>query len=203
MPLQYNEIRHRFRRFLPVVVDIETGGLDNKTSPILEIAIHFLKLENSVLTLDDHLHYYIKPFSGAKMDPESIKFIGYKENEITNSIDEHTGLLSICEQVKERTKKENCTRAILVGHNAHFDLSFFNTAMERCQLKSPFHQFSTIDTVSISALIFGQTVLCQACKIAGIDWDNSQAHNALYDCTQTAKLFCHTVNQTHQMQTIK
>ena len=197
--MESSEISQRFRRFLPVVVDIETGGLDHQKAPIVEIALYFLKMENSHLCLDNYLHFHIKPFEGSKIEAESIEFIGYKSEQIPHKEEEHSAFSSICRTIKQRVIDENCTRAILVGHNAHFDLSFFNAAMKRCQLKSPFHEFSTIDTVSISALLLGHTVLCQACKIANIEWDSQQAHSALYDCEKTATLFCQGVNQMNAL----
>ncbi|HID00744.1 MAG TPA: ribonuclease T, partial [Piscirickettsiaceae bacterium] len=58
----------------------------------------------------------------------------------------------------------------------------------------PFHQFSTFDTVTLSGLIYGETVLAKAVKAAGIEWDQKQAHCALYDTLKTAELFCRIVN---------
>jgi ribonuclease T len=84
----------------------------------------------------------------------------------------------------------------LVGHNAHFDLGFLNAAVLRTNSKnhSSFHQFSVFDTVTLSALAFGQTVLARACKAAGLDFDGNDAHSALYDMQKTAELFCHILN---------
>jgi ribonuclease T len=49
----------------------------------------------------------------------------------------------------------------LVGHNAHFDLGFLQAAIARTGTKNqnPFHSFSVFDTVTLSAVMFGQTVL--------------------------------------------
>jgi ribonuclease T len=35
-------LKERFRKFLPVVVDLETGGFDSKKNAILEIAIQLI-----------------------------------------------------------------------------------------------------------------------------------------------------------------
>lgn len=192
-------IGQRFRRFLPVVVDIETGGLDHQKAPIIEIALCFLKMDGDLLSVDQHLHFHIQPFSGSVLEPESVEFIGYQIDDIADQKEEQEAFRLICQAVKQRVKQENCTRAILVGHNAHFDLTFFNAALSRCQLASPFHHFSTLDTVSLSALLLGHTVLCQACQIMDIEWDSKQAHNALYDCQKTAQLFCQMVNQARKI----
>jgi ribonuclease T len=94
----------------------------------------------------------------------------------------------------------DCNRAILVGHNAAFDLSFVNAAIQRTGHKrSPFHPFSTFDTVSLAGLAYGQTVLSRAVQAAGIPWNGNEAHSAVYDAEQTAELFCRIVNQWRAM----
>jgi DNA polymerase III epsilon subunit-like protein len=84
-----------------------------------------------------------------------------------------------CALTSSHSIPEECTRAILVGHNAFFDLGFLVAASNRAKLKSPFHQFSTIDTVSLSALYYGETVLAKAMRVAGIEWEDVNAHSAI------------------------
>jgi ribonuclease T len=84
----------------------------------------------------------------------------------------------------------------MVGHNAHFDLGFMNAASQRNQIKrNPFHPFSCFDTSTLAGLAYGQTVLAKACQAANIDFDNREAHSALYDAMKTAELFCGIVNR--------
>ena len=67
-----------------------------------------------------------------------------------------------------RRARHDCQRAILVGHNAHFDLGFLNAAVARVAHKrNPFHPFSTFDTVTLAGLAYGQTVLSRAVQAAG------------------------------------
>ncbi|WP_251268266.1 exonuclease domain-containing protein, partial [Enterobacter hormaechei] len=88
------------------------------------------------------------------------------------------------------------SRAIMVAHNATFDHSFTMAAAERAGLKrNPFHPFVTFDTAALSGLALGQTVLSKACIAAGMAFDGTQAHSALYDTQQTAQLFCEIVNR--------
>ena len=85
---------------------------------------------------------------------------------------------------------------MIVAHNAAFDHGFLNSAIERCNIKrTPFHPFVSFDTTTLSGLALGQTVLAKACAAAKIDFDNSQAHSALYDTERTAELFCFIVNK--------
>jgi ribonuclease T len=93
-------------------------------------------------------------------------------------------------------KELSCKRAILVGHNASFDLNFINEAANRCSLKrNPFHPFSCFDTATLCGLAYGHTVLAKAVDLAGFEWDVDQAHGAAYDAEKTADIFCDVVNR--------
>ena len=110
--------------------------------------------------------------------------------------DEKTALRRIFKGLKDVRRDEECRQCVLIGHNAHFDLAFLNAAVLRTNSKNhnPFHNFSVFDTVTLSALAFGQTVLARACKAAGLEFDGKNAHSALYDTQKTAELFCHILN---------
>ena len=98
--------------------------------------------------------------------------------------------------VRKAQKAAGCARAVVVAHNAAFDHGFLNAAIERHNIKrTPFHPFVSFDTTSLAGLALGQTVLAKACRTAGIEFDNSQAHSALYDTERTAELFCYIVNK--------
>ncbi len=191
-------IKDRFRGFLPVVVDVETAGFDPHKNALVEIAIVTLKMNNQgLLTRDRTIQTNVLPFKGSVLDPGALKFIGVEDptHPFRNALPEAEALSKCFEPIKQQLKQTECTRAILVGHNAFFDLSFIKSASERCHIKSPFHQFSTFDTVSLSGLVYGQTVLAKAVMQAGFDWDNEQSHSAQYDTEKTADLFCKIVNQ--------
>lgn len=191
-------IKDRFRGFLPVVVDVETAGFDPKTNALIEIAVVTLKMtSDGLLKKDRTIQANVLPFKGSKLDEGALKFIGVEDptHPFRMAISEKEALEKCFKPIKQLLKEQDCSRAILVGHNAFFDLSFVKAATERCKLKSPFHEFSTFDTVSLAGLMYGQTVLAKAATEAGIDWDNSKAHSAEYDTEKTADLFCKIVNQ--------
>lgn len=192
-------IATRFRGFLPVVVDVETGGVNPATDALLEIAAIPLDMdrEGKIFPLEA-TSAHIEPFEGLKLNPESMKVNGIKlENPFRFAVTEKEALRKLFKAIKATVKEKNCTRAILVGHNAHFDLAFLNAAIERNKLKnhSPFHPFSVMDTVTLSALAYGQTVLARAIECAKIEWDSQSAHSALYDTQKTAELFCQIFNE--------
>lgn len=192
------QIKDRFRGFLPIVVDVETAGFNADTDALIEMAVVTLRM-NSRGTLERDTTYSrnILPFEGANLDPSALKFIGVDDpfHPFRRAVSETEALNALFAPINQQIKESGCSRAILVGHNAFFDLGFVKKAAERTQIKSPFHEFSTFDTVSLAGLVHGQTVLAKAVEKAGMSWDNQQAHSAVYDTEKTADLFCQIVNQ--------
>lgn len=195
---EYNPIiAKRFRGFLPVVVDVETAGFNDKTDALLEIAAVTLNMdEMGNLSLAETLHSHVEPFEGANLDPKALAFNGIDPSHpFRDALSEKQALKKIFTPIRHAVKQSSCNRAVLVGHNAFFDLGFINAAVERTSYKrNPFHPFSTFDTVSLAALAYGQTVLAKAATSAGLDWDTREAHSAIYDAEQTARLFCIIMN---------
>ena len=190
--------KHRFRGFLPVVVDLETGGFNASTDGILEIAATFFELDDTgQLSVSHTIARNVDPFEGANLEPSALEFTGIDpENPLREAVPEEIALGDIFGEVRREVKDKGCNRAILVGHNAHFDAGFLNAATERCQIKrNPFHPFSCFDTSTLAGLAYGHTVLAQACKRAGIEFSNSEAHSADYDAQKTAELFAGIVNR--------
>ena len=189
---------HRFRGFLPVVIDVETGGFNAKTDALLEIAAVLLDFsDDGALGRTETIRYHVKPFEGANMDPASLAVNGIDPNHpLRPAIDERDALQRVFREVRRAVRETRCNRAILVGHNAAFDLGFLNEAIERSSIKrNPFHPFSCFDTATLCGVAFGQTVLARAVAAAGFDWDEESAHSAAYDAEITADLFCEIVNR--------
>ena len=192
-PTSPDAIASRFRGFLPVVVDVETGGFNPATDALLEIGAVLLKIgDDGELVPGDTMRYHVKPFPGGRLDPASLQVTGIDPyHPLRPAIDESEALRSLFQRIRKEVKDHECKRAILVGHNSFFDLQFINAAVERSGVKrNPFHPFSSFDTVTLAGCTFGQTVLGRAVAAAGLEWDDSQAHSALYDATMTAQLFC-------------
>lgn len=191
-------ISKRFRGFLPVVVDVETGGFNCNTDALLEIAAVFVDpQEDGSLLRGETVRYHVKPFEGANMEPASLAVNGIDPNHpLRPAIDERDALQRIFREVRREIREHECTRAILVGHNAAFDLGFVNEAIRRTGMKrNPFHPFSCFDTATLCGVAFGQTVLARAVQAAGMEWDEKSAHSAAYDAEITADIFCDIVNR--------
>jgi ribonuclease T len=196
-------IAQRFRGFLPVVVDIETAGFIAETDALLEIAAVLLERDpvegwRRALTVGHH----VQPFPGARLDEAALRFNGIDPfHPFRFAVSETHALNDIFEHVRKAVQAHGCTRAILVGHNPAFDLSFMRAAVERAGVRrNPFHAFSTFDTASLAGVAYGQTVLARAVAAAGMSWDAQAAHSAVYDAEKTADLFCAIVNRWDRLQ---
>lgn len=195
-------IAHRFRSFLPVVVDIETGGLSSATDAVLQLAAVILRMDEGGLLYPAETHTtHVEAFPGANIDPKSLELNGIDpDHPLRMAKPEEEALRQIFRPVRQEIRDTRCTRAVLVGHNAWFDLGFLNAAVERTGFKrNPFHPFSSFDTATLAGLAFGQTVLAKAVKAAGMEWDAREAHSAIYDAEKTADLFCTIVNRWDEL----
>ncbi len=199
-------IARRFRGFLPVVVDVETAGFDARRHALLEIAAVIIRMRpDGLLEPAAPLACHVLPFVGSEIDPRALAFNGIDpDHPFRDAVAEHEALARILVPIRKAVAAAGCNRAILVGHNAHFDLNFLAAAVERTGFKrNPFHAFSVFDTVSLAGLMFGQTVLAKAARAAGLGWQNSEAHAALYDAGQTARLFCAIVNRWQELDPVR
>jgi ribonuclease T len=191
-------ISRRFRGFLPVVVDLETGGFNCQTDALLEIAAVLLKMDDDgTVTRGETIACHVQPFAGANLEPAALEVTGIDPfNPLRLAKAEREALQYVFKPVRDAMKEAGCKRAILVAHNAHFDLGFMNEAIARTGVKrSPFHPFSVLDTATLCGVAYGQTVLAQAAVAAGLPWDSASAHSAIYDAELTADLFCQIVNR--------
>ncbi len=191
-------IASRFRGYLPVVVDVETGGFNPQTDALLEVAAVMLGIDADGCWHRIETHAcHVQPFPGANLEASALEFNRIDpDHPLRFAVPEREALATIFGPIRSAVKASGCTRAVLVGHNPSFDLSFVNAAVERTSFKrNPFHPFSTFDTATLGGLAYGQTVLSRAVEAAGIDWDSRDAHSAIYDAEKTADLFCAIVNR--------
>jgi ribonuclease T len=196
----------RFRSYLPVIVDIETAGFDPKHHALLEIAAVLLDMDESGrLKPSSTVACHVIPFEGSKLDRAALDFNGIDPyHPFRFAVDEKQALKTVFEPIRKAIKTNQCTRAILVGHNPAFDIAFLNAAVERTKIKkNPFHPFSTFDTATLCGLAYGQTVLARSAKAAGLEWNADEAHSAKYDARMTAELFCQIVNRWEEMSALQ
>ena len=188
----------RFRGFYPVVIDVETGGFNPTEDALLDVGVIFLTTDHNgqivkertlslPVTAEPGLNLHAASLNVNKINPKDPNRTSFKEDVV---------ITTLFKELRESMKEHDCRRAVLVGHNAFFDHQFIFAAAERQKVKrNPLHPFSCLDTVTLSALACGHTVLAKACEIANISFDSSTAHTALYDAQKTAELFCYIVNR--------
>ena len=195
---RHTTIASRFRGFLPVVVDVETGGFDAGQHSLLEVAAVILAMDSDGnLTREETVATGIIPHPDTRTEQASLDFTGIDPADPARAaLPEKEGLDHVFRRVRQSVRDNDCTRAVIVAHNAHFDLGFINAATARTGIKrNPFHPFSCFDTATLAGLAYGQTVLARACEAAGIDFNSREAHSAAYDAERTAELFCRIVNR--------
>jgi len=188
----------RFRGFLPIIVDVETGGFNAQKDALLQIGATTIRMDNQGYLHKDATYFYqVEPFKGANIEQAALDFTGIDPfNPLRGARTEEDVLKEFFQHVRAAVKEAGCNRAVLVGHNAHFDHNFMMAAAERCGIKrNPFHPFSNFDTSTLAGFVTGHTVLAKACKLTGIEFDNAAAHAADYDAERTAELFCLMVNR--------
>ncbi|MGD8339834.1 MAG: exonuclease domain-containing protein, partial [Gammaproteobacteria bacterium] len=95
-------IASRFRGFLPIVVDVETGGFNPATDALLEVAAVFLQLDESGVIAPGESHrFMIKPFEGANLEPASLQVTGIEPfNPLRPAIDEGEALRSLFSDIR-------------------------------------------------------------------------------------------------------
>lgn len=195
--IPYRKMCDRFRGFLPVVVDVETGGFDWNRHALLEIAVQPIELDaQGHFVPGDMVSTHVVPAPGTEIDPKSLEVTGIEiDHPFRDAKPEREALDHVFAAVRLAVRRHECQRAILVGHNAHFDLNFLNACIARVGHKrNPFHPFSVFDTVSLAGIAYGQTVLARALLAAGLEWNSEHAHSAVYDTERTAQLFCKIAN---------
>ena len=188
----------RFRGYLPVVIDVETGGFHSATDALLEIAAVLIDLDPDGTLRRGATHtYHVQPFEGARLDPAALAVTGIDPHHpLRPALPEREALQRIFREVRHAVRAYGCRRAILVGHNAAFDLAFLNAAVSRTDVKrNPFHPFSCFDTATLAGAALGQTVLAKALAVAGLEWDAGSAHSARYDAERSAEIFCLVCNR--------
>ena len=199
-------LAQRFRGYLPVIIDVETGGFNARTDALLEIAAVTIRMDHEgFIHRHETFAFCVEPFEGANIEEAALEFNGIQpDNPLRQAVSEREALRELFGPVRQSLRATGCKRAVLVGHNAHFDLGFLNAAVNRTGYKrNPFHPFSCFDTATLGGLAYGQTVLARAVTAAGLDWDKEQAHSAAYDTERTAALFCNIVNRWRHLEEIE
>lgn len=189
-------MKSRFRGFLPVVVDLETGGFEKDVHGLLQIGAASLRFTNDALDIEELVTWNVRPHPDTRVEGASLQLTGIDLDDPARRAEpEGAAVRELFRFARRAVRRHGCQRAVLTGHNAHFDHGFVTSAAARSGVKrSPFHPFTVIDTASLAAVAYGHTVLSEACQRAGLGFEGARAHAAGYDVEATARLFCAIVN---------
>ncbi len=193
----------RFRGYLPVVVDVETGGFNCATDALLEIAATTIAMDEGGFLYPDHTHFFrVEPFEGANIEQAALEFTGIKlDHPLRQAVSEEQALTEIFRGLRKSIKANGCKRAILVGHNSSFDLGFLNAAVARCDIK----RNPVPPVLQLRYRHPGRPRLRPDRAGQGLPGGRhrrsttSEAHYARYDTEKTAELFCGIVNRWKEM----
>ncbi|MBM4211118.1 MAG: ribonuclease T [Gammaproteobacteria bacterium] len=189
------KIKKIFNGFLPVVLDCEMSGVNPAQNALLEIAAFHLDLDQNQLVVGPAFHQHVIGFEGAMYNEKAMKVNGIiPDHPLRFAIEERVMMEKFQDFLHQRIREVGAKRAILVGHNIHFDLNFLLACQERTGIELPIHHFCVIDTATLGVLMFHETVLSKILKKAKIDFDQAQAHGALYDAQKTAEVACYIFN---------
>ena len=152
------QMNARFRGYLPVVLDLETGGFDRHKHAILEIAMRTLELLDGRLVIGTRHRWAVVPHPDTAVEVASLKITGIDLAAVDReAVAEDVALRELFKVVRAEMKRQRCQRAIVTAHNAHFDHGFLHAAAARNGVKrNPFHPFSVMDTVSLAGVAYGQ-----------------------------------------------
>ena len=108
-------IAGRFRGFLPVVVDIETGGFNPKTDALLEIAVVTLDVDDDGRWQPkDTVASHVEAFPGANIEQSALEFNGIiPDHPLRFALPEREALQKVLQPVRQAVKTSSCTRAVL------------------------------------------------------------------------------------------
>ena len=124
---------------------LKQGGFDSRKDALLEIAVVILEMDfRGNIQIKESLSKNIEPFPGLNIDQAALEFTGidlYDPNRMME--DEGEALRELFQPIRREVSDSGCNRAIMVAHNAHFDLGFVNAAIGRTRSSAalfiPFH----------------------------------------------------------------
>lgn len=110
-------LKHRFRGYFPVIIDVETAGFNAKTDALLELAAITVKMnEDGLLVPDQTCHFHIEPFVGLILTPSHSSLMGliftihYEGQSVKQSLSQSSSKWFV------KHKKQQTANALLSWH---------------------------------------------------------------------------------------
>lgn len=183
------DVQPLFRHLSPaIVVDVETGGLDPLTSPLLEVAVGIV--QDGYLV--DVYAARVLPYDPERVDPEAAQVVGYTDAEEwaqSGAVSEAEALRGALDFVQAHHREERVT---WIGHNAAFDRGFLAAAAKRTDLAflGEHCRHRDIDTMVLATVpqaagILPSRSLDALCLGAGVERSGRRFHSAAEDVRLT------------------
>lgn len=182
-----------------LVLDTETGGLNPKQNPVLEVAMGIYDSEG--IEKESTL-FSFRPY--LPMDCKALAINGYLSREISaRDVDNEYEIQKL---IRWSTQAQTKYQPILVGQNLKFDLEFMDSLTEHHGFSgwSKMWNYHTLDTSQIAFVLkeagmlkverFNLSVLTKAYGV-----ENKNAHTAMSDVKATAGVFFQMLKQLRQI----
>jgi DNA polymerase-3 subunit epsilon len=170
-------------------IDTETGGLDPKVNPILQIA--------GILVIDgkeiDRFNFKVKPFDDQKIEQKAIDCNGLTLEQIEGFEDPKT----VADKIDSILLDANYHgKWFFCGYNAGFDESMMREFFIRCG-KKYFDYFITphLDVMTLAGFVLGDEIksmpnfkLGTVAEYIGVKLEEEKLHDAMYDIEITRAL---------------
>lgn len=173
VPIAYEPADRSLADETYVVFDVETTGLSSAYDTIIEIAAVRVKNGEIIGKYESFANPH-HPLSAT-----TIQLTGIKDSDVKDAPD--------VKQVMEEFVAF-CEDAILVAHNATFDMGFIYASCKRDQVEVP--AYSVIDTLELARFLYPDLRNHRLNTLAKrFDIELTQHHRAIYDTEATAYLF--------------
>ncbi len=184
----YNPIDLKLSNAKYVVLDFETTGLSNKYDQIIEFG--GVKVEDGMIV--DTFQTFINPKK--KLSAFTINLTGITDKEVVNAPTITQALAKIKEFIQD---------AVIVAHNAEFDIGMLNSALIKIgqePLKNP-----VIDTLSLARVLYPNLrryTLGYICHLLNVDYNEDEAHRADYDAGVTSDVLLHMIHELEEKHNV-
>lgn len=175
----YNNDHRKLEDAEYVIFDLETTGLSNRLDEIIEFGAVKMK-DREVI---DRKQLFVNPKRSIPAHISSLTHINQSDVDAAKPIED------VFDDLKQWIGD-----AVLVAHNATFDVGFMNAAARK--LGKPEFSNPVIDTLPLAhaMLDLKRYRLGNVCRHYGVKYDGEGAHRADYDAEVLSQVLCHMLN---------
>jgi len=184
------------RKYTRVYLDTETTGVDLKLHHVHQIGGIISTHDFQIL---EKFNICFSPFSVENASPEALTKTRMTVDELSSRPltyrDGHAQLKAILS--KHINQYDKTDKAHLIGFRTEFDVGFLRKLFDSCgdNYFGSWFWNPAVDLMSVSAWLLGDVrgvlpnfKLETVCRAAELEWDETKAHDAMYDIEKTLEL---------------